>query len=293
MKSYKIGDILIGIDSDIKLNNYDILDKFIYSKDDEGYDALYKIKISNPHVFKDEKMVFKNNKMKIYKDRKKIYRVYGMNDLFGDYACVEFEEGSSQYNCNIYKGKEEAFYSTKHLLELLVMEDLFLKNNSIVLHSSNILFENKSILFTAPSGTGKSTQANLWNEVLKAKIINGDRTLIKKIDNKYFAMGIPFCGSSNICENERHPIGTIVVLRQGNENYIRKLSKIEAYKKIISEITVNIWNKDSVLKVSDIVEDIINNIEIIELTCLPNVDAVVVLKDYLKLGESKGGIADE
>lgn len=288
MKSYKIGDISIAIDSDIKLSDYDILDKFIYSKNDAKYDALYKVKTSNPYIFKDEKMVFKSSNMKVYNDRNKIYRIYGMNDLFGDYACVEFEKDSSQYTCNIYKGKEEAFYSTKHLLELLVMEDLFLKNNSIVLHSANILFENKSILFTAPSGTGKSTQANLWNEVLKAKIINGDRTLIKKIDNKYFAMGIPFCGSSNICENERHPIGTIVVLRQGNENYIRKLSKIEAYKKIISEVTVNIWDKNSVLKVSDIVEDIINNIEIIELTCLPNVDAVILLRDYLKLNESKG-----
>lgn len=288
MKSYKIGDILIAIDSDMKFNDYDILDKFIYIKNDEEYDALYKVKISNPYVFEDEKMIFKNSKMKVYKDGKKTGRVYGMNDLFGDYACVEFEKDSSQYTCNIYKGKEEAFYSTKHLLELLVMEDLFLKNNSIVLHSSNILFKDKSILFTAPSGTGKSTQANLWNETLKAKIINGDRALIKKIDNKYFSMGIPFCGSSSICENERYPIGIIVVLKQGNENIIRKISKIEAYKRIISEVTVNIWDKESVLKVSDIVEDIVNNIEIIELTCLPNVDAVILLRDYLELGKIRG-----
>lgn len=288
MKSYKIGDILIGINSDIKFNNYDILDKFIYNKNDEEYDALYKIKISNPFIFENEKMIFKNSTMKIYKDGKKTSRVYGMNDLFGDYACVEFEKDSSQYTCNIYKGKEDAFYSTKHLLELLVMEDLFLKNNSIVLHSSNILFKDKSILFTAPSGTGKSTQANLWNETLKAKIINGDRTLIKKIGNEYFAMGIPFCGSSSICENERHPVGIIVLLKQGNENCIRKISKIEAYKRIISEVTVNIWDKESVLKVSDIVEDVVNNIEIIELTCLPNEDAVILLRDYLKLGKVRG-----
>ena len=64
MKSYKIGNILIGIDSDIKLKNYDILDKFIYSKADEGYDALYKIKISNPHIFEDEKKSKKKNKVK-------------------------------------------------------------------------------------------------------------------------------------------------------------------------------------------------------------------------------------
>ena len=84
MKSYKIGDILIGINSDIKFNNYDILDKFIYNKNDEEYDALYKIKISNPFIFENEKMIFKNSTMKIYKDGKKTSRVYGMNDLFGD-----------------------------------------------------------------------------------------------------------------------------------------------------------------------------------------------------------------
>ena len=281
MGFYKIGDIFITIDSEIRLNKYNIMEKFRYNDKMEKV-VIYKIRISEPYILDEEKLIYKNGNIKIYDYGEKIFRIYGTNDLFGDYACVEIERDSSEYICNIYKGKEKAFYSTKQLLELLVMEDVFLKNKGIILHSSNVMFENKSVLFTAPSGTGKSTQAGLWNKVLNTKIINGDKTLIKKIDGKYFAMGIPFCGSSKICENEKYPIRIIVYLKQGNYNNIREISKSEAYKKIISEVTINIWDQEFFNKVSDIVLDLINSVKIIEFTCLPDEDAVKVLKDYIE-----------
>lgn len=286
MKSYEIGDIVIGIDCDIELKEYSFLKKFLKHQNFIKHDFIYKVEVSKPKIPNEAKIIFENSNIKIYDDNGKIYRVYGMDDGFGDYACVQFEKNTSKYLCRIYPGKEKAFNSTKHLLELLVIEDLLLKFNGLIIHSSNICYEDKSILFCAPSGIGKSTQAELWNKILGAKQINGDRALIKKdINGKYQAMGIPFCGSSNICENESHPIRIIVLLKQGTKNSIRKVSNAEAYKRIISEVTVNIWDRKSVLKVSDIVEDIIDSIDIVELTCRPDEDAVILLRDYIELGK--------
>lgn len=59
------------------------------------------------------------------------------------------------------------------------------------------------ILFSGPSGIGKSTHADLWVKHRGARVINGDRTLLQKLgDRPRMSLGWPICGSSEICHNE-------------------------------------------------------------------------------------------
>ena len=60
----------------------------------------------------------------------------------------------------------------------LALEKHVLNHGGIVLHCSYIKYKEKAILFSAPSGTGKSTQASLWEQHRGAKTINGDRALL-------------------------------------------------------------------------------------------------------------------
>ncbi len=73
-----------------------------------------------------------------------------------------------------------------------------------------------AVLFTAPSGTGKSTQAELWRKHRGASIINGDCTLIAEDDGVFTAFGFPFSGTSGIFENRKAPIAAVVYLRNLN-----------------------------------------------------------------------------
>ena len=42
------------------------------------------------------------------------------------------------------------------------LEHLLATQRAVILHSAYIDYKGKAILFSAPSGTGKSTQAELW-----------------------------------------------------------------------------------------------------------------------------------
>lgn len=57
-----------------------------------------------------------------------------------------------------------------------------LQQDALVIHASYIEFMGRGILFLGPSGTGKSTQARLWNEHAGAPILNGDRALLRQKD---------------------------------------------------------------------------------------------------------------
>lgn len=166
-------------------------------------------------------------------------------------------------------------------VSLLCLERKVQNFNQYILHSSYMTINNKAILFTAPSGTGKSTQADLWMKYRGSEVMNGDRSLLVKED-KYYAYGWPICGSSEICNNKKYPITCIVVLSQAKVNKIEELSYKDSFKKILSELTINYHNPLFVNCAMDFIDDLVKNVKIYHLACDISEDAVKCLENKLK-----------
>lgn len=151
-----------------------------------------------------------------------------------------------------------------------------------VLHASYIDRSGSAILFTAPSGTGKSTQAGLWEEVMRTETINGDRVLVKKIEGKWHACGYPCCGSSRICLNRNLPMRAIVILRQSSENCVSQLTLAQKISSLVAAEEMYPWDAEEMERAMDLAESIAREIPVICLSCRPNEDAVRILNNYLE-----------
>ena len=104
--------------------------------------------------------------------------------------------------------------------------DELLNHNGIVFHSSAVVYNNKAYLFTAPSGTGKSTHTSLWIKYLgneKAKILNDDKPALVFENGKVYAYGTPFSGKTDLNINEKYELGGICYLSQGDKNEIKNV----------------------------------------------------------------------
>ena len=176
--------------------------------------------------------------------------------------------------------QQEIVIST-FFLELLALERHLLRQNALVLHSSFIQYEGKSILFSAPSGTGKSTQAGLWQKYEGVEIINGDRSIIHWNGERFCSEGLPFCGSSQIHLNRQMPLGAIVFIEQWPENIAEPMKPSDAASKLYGEMSVNNWHTPSVLKSFDMIEKITQQAPMVHLKCNMEQDAVETLKHYL------------
>lgn len=96
----------------------------------------------------------------------------------------------------------------------------------MLLHSSTVLMDGKAYMFTADSGTGKSTHTSLYRRVFgdeRARILNDDKPAVRCEDGKIYAYGTPWSGKSDLNLNLRAPIGGICVLRRGEVNRIERL----------------------------------------------------------------------
>lgn len=168
-----------------------------------------------------------------------------------------------------------------NVLDCLAAEHLIARKDGFILHCSCIERNGKAILFTAPSGTGKSTQADLWHQYRGTEIINGDRIAVRKTNGVLTAEGIPYAGSSQYCQNRSLPLEAVVYLHQAPENTIRKLRGYEAFSKIWEGVSVNTWNREDLERVSAVIQTMVSRIPVFYLSCTPDEGAVVTLEENL------------
>ena len=194
-----------------------------------------------------------------------------------------YEEKNDNKEYNVYIDLNKNIdVNTFKIFEMIGLESYFCKRNILILHSSYIKWNDCAILFSGPSGMGKSTQADLWNKYEGCEIINGDRSAITKKDGVWNAYGLPFAGSSRIYKNVKNPIKCVVILKQAKNNKIRKLSPLEAFKYIYSQTTVNDWNKEYINTIINLIEEFVKEISVFMLECKPDNTAVQLLKETLR-----------
>ncbi len=169
------------------------------------------------------------------------------------------------------------------IFNLMGFEEIMAREDAVVLHGSMIKKNDKMVIFTAPCGTGKSTQADLWKKYADAEIVNGDKSLVMLKNGKIMAGGSVFSGSSTICKNLSAPLTAIVCLGQAKENILRKMTKVEAFVTLLQGNYRSAMGEIASQKSIDVIEQICNNILVYKLDCLPDKSAVECLKEELGL----------
>lgn len=108
----------------------------------------------------------------------------------------------------------------------------------LMLHSSAVVVDGKAYLFSAASGTGKSTHTQLWLDKFgdRAFILNDDKPALRREEDGWFAYGTPWSGKYDISVNTRVPVAGIALLCRGEENKIRPMTGVNAISGIMKQV---------------------------------------------------------
>lgn len=206
------------------------------------------------------------------------------------YACVTWE-AKDRVVCRYLPGSESRMCYSRNISDLLGAETLLMRFGGLMLHASFIRWKGRGILFSAPSGTGKSTQAELWLRYEGAEILNGDRTALRKdASGCWRAYGLPYAGSSGIYRNESAPVWGVVVLAQAKENRVCRLPLPEAVRRLYPEAVLHHWDRRDVEEGFGLLSELAAGVPVIRLECRPDRDAVLAVRDALTSLNEKGGI---
>lgn len=201
------------------------------------------------------------------------------------------ETGGIKPGCEIRTDGRHILYATQELARcmgegirlsgIINGEEMLLRHRSMVLHCSVVNHKGQGVLFSGPSGIGKSTQGALWESVFGDRVINGDRGVLGIGEDGIFVGGSPWCGSSGIYSREQIPVKAIVLLRQGRENEITLADRKMAFREIYSQCIVHSWDRRFVDHICDLIWKLLDTVPVYVLRCVPEASAALLTEQTL------------
>lgn len=224
-KIFRIGNFIFQLEYPVSLQ---IPENFLlFEAPDSDPEYFYEIAETNLLPEPQGKLLVQKEDLTVYdcagRETRKIY-MRGNNDYYACYQEVSPHKALIFIRSDVNNNPETSFWLDTTFTSLFALERHISSRGFLILHCAYLYYRDKAILFSAPFGVGKSTQAKLWHKYRSASIINGDRALLGKNGTIWSAYGWPVCGSSEICHNKTTPVCAIVMLSQGNANRIRKLT---------------------------------------------------------------------
>lgn len=271
--------IILHMPQEIVIN--DSFKPFVSSKEENAVHVYF-------HEYKRLKLVGDNLittkvPFRVYEDERGFYRIFHDHKMLKDkpYAVGRVLLDTRE-EIHFLPESREFFSESHNTFSHIAFEELLLRHDAMVLHASFINTEHGGILFSGPSGVGKSTQADLWCRYKEAEQINGDRPILKKEGKQWKAFGSPYAGSSRCWVNKSAVIRGVVMLEQGAECSIYKLGKAEAFRRLYEGMIINTWNSAYVKKIMELIEDFVMKVPVYHMVCTKEQNSVITLDSLLK-----------
>ena len=159
------------------------------------------------------------------------------------------------------------------------------QKNTLMIHSSVTVKDNKAYMFLGKSGTGKSTHSQLWiNNIQGCELLNDDNPVLKVEDSgEVRVYGSPWSGKTPCYRNLNYPVGAIVDLHQAKTNMIQRLPLVLAYKALYVSVSGYHFIKEMADGLHYTIEKIVSSVPCYSLNCLPNADAAFLCHNTVTL----------
>lgn len=154
----------------------------------------------------------------------------------------------------------------EYVLSCSYAGDALMKENRAVFHGASFLWRNRAYLFSAPSGTGKTTQLRLWKSLYgsEMEILNGDKPILEVCQTgEILVHPSPWKGKENLGRDDIiAPLGGIIILRQDGQNSIVRVPPSEAAGKLFGRLYAAFSTEDDVLRAGRIMDHVFSRIPV-------------------------------
>ena len=137
---------------------------------------------------------------------------------------ITLTQADTDYEQSVCDGTWDPAYLETLALHRRISDEL-IKYDIVLFHGSAIAADGKAYIFTAPSGTGKTTHTRLWLESVPGSyVLNGDKPFLRIEKDRILVYGSPWRGKENYGINEKLPLEAICILERDHVNHIEPVS---------------------------------------------------------------------
>lgn len=253
-------------------------------------ELVVQIAVGKPDRDISEGMVlYEEDRYRVEEDA--VFRYRAFPYIAGDWenatVLTRRKDCADEYKLWLPEKMRDVFPNVENQFFYMAFEEMLYLRGRIMLHASYVETKYGAVLFTGPSGIGKSTQAGLWEKCGYGEIMNGDRTILYEKEGKIFASGSPCAGSSHIYRNYQSPVRAVIVLEQGMENKIHRLAGRECLFPLLKESTFPYMDEEMRRKQAELLFAAAERIPVYHYRCRKDESAAEYLYGLLQGGDTE------
>lgn len=152
-----------------------------------------------------------------------------------------------------------------------------LKRDGFLMHGAVIEYKGRGYLFTAQSGTGKTTHILQWKKMFgdeNVVIVNGDKPIIRFVDGKVYAYGTPWNGKERFGTTGKVELNAVCFIERGEANFIERINSADAVPRLFSQIMIT--DSSNLAKQLEFADILVENVPMYLLKCNVSEEAAKV-----------------
>ena len=163
------------------------------------------------------------------------------------------------------------------------ISEAILEFDTFLMHGSVMAVDGQAYMFTAPSGTGKSTHSRLWRELLgdRAVMVNDDKPLLRVTDSGVIAYGTPWNGKHHLGSNIGVPLKAVAILHRSEQNSVVSAERTRVYPVMMQQI-YRPADPIKMVKTVQLFDKVLDNVALFELYCNMEPEAAEISYRALK-----------
>ncbi len=209
------------------------------------------------------------------------YRISDRSD-----ADIDVTISGSDIEYERSRSDEPALYRDQYLEELAVYRKIAEKMpfyDTFLMHGSVVAVDGAAYMFTARSGTGKSTHAALWRKLLgdRAVMVNDDKPLVSVEDGMAVVYGTPYNGKHRLGSNISVPLKAVCVLERGDTNVITGIGRQQAYPVLLQQI-YRPADRNAFVRTLELIDELTKSVKFYKLKCNMDISAAETAYNAMK-----------
>ena len=210
-----------------------------------------------------------------YEKTSKQLAAYITDEKTADF-CVEAEQ--SEIDRLVADGGID-YLSESCIINTLVCREILDNYDGLFFHSSALMLDGKAYLFSAPSGTGKSTHTALWQRHFggRVQMINDDKPIIRKKGGVFYVYGTPWMGKADIGTNTKAPVKAVYILQRAEENTAVRVLPSQVMKQLLEATVIDV-ERSRMEKLLELLDEFFKETPLFLLGC--NMDESAVMMAY-------------
>ncbi len=155
--------------------------------------------------------------------------------------------------------------------------------DTILFHGSCVAVDGQGYLFTAKSGTGKSTHTRLWREYLgeRAVMVNDDKPLIRLTEEGAEVFGTPWDGKHRLSTNISVPLKAVCLLERAEKNSILRIPAAQALPALLQQ-TYRPVDREAAARSLALIGRLAESVSLWRLSCNMDREAAVTSYEAIK-----------